>query len=139
MWCFSVAARLDSFCMLHELEMHTPLCPDPSGLEVATMDSGRHAILLWWVHLTVTFRALPRLRCFPTKAIQIWNQTNDMEHIFVVGQSRHRNTNLFRCWRLFLCNNWYSNELVRCWRLFSLFVITGTDELVRCWMLFICP
>lgn len=102
-------------------DMHTPLCPGPPGLEVAIVDFGRHAILLWWLQLTVTFRALPRLRCFPTKAIQIWNQTNDMEHIFVVGQSRHRNTNLFRCWRLF-----------------SLSVITGTNELVRCWISFIC-
>ncbi|CAM9119308.1 unnamed protein product [Laminaria digitata] len=28
-------------------------------------------------------------RCFPTKAIQIWNQTNDMEHIFIVGSYFH--------------------------------------------------
>ncbi|CAM9849850.1 unnamed protein product, partial [Discosporangium mesarthrocarpum] len=28
-------------------------------------------------------------RCFPTKAIQIWSQTNDMEHIFIVGSYFH--------------------------------------------------
>ena len=28
-------------------------------------------------------------RCFPTKAIQIWLQTNDLEHIFIVGSYFH--------------------------------------------------
>jgi SAM-dependent methyltransferase len=28
-------------------------------------------------------------RCFPTKAFQIWLQTNDMEHIFIVGSFFH--------------------------------------------------
>lgn len=28
-------------------------------------------------------------RCFPTKAIQIWLNTNDMEHIFIIGSYFH--------------------------------------------------
>jgi len=28
-------------------------------------------------------------RCFPTKAIQIWLETNDLEHIFIVGSYFH--------------------------------------------------
>jgi len=28
-------------------------------------------------------------RCFPTKAVQIWLQTNDLEHIFIVGAYYH--------------------------------------------------
>jgi ubiquinone/menaquinone biosynthesis C-methylase UbiE len=28
-------------------------------------------------------------RCFPTKAIQIWLQTNDFEHIFIIGSYFH--------------------------------------------------
>ena len=28
-------------------------------------------------------------RCFPTKAFQIWLQTNDLEHIFIVGSFFH--------------------------------------------------
>ena len=28
-------------------------------------------------------------RCFPTKAIAIWLQTNDLEHVFIVGSFFH--------------------------------------------------
>ena len=28
-------------------------------------------------------------RCFPTKAFQIWMQTNDLEHVFIVGSFFH--------------------------------------------------
>ena len=28
-------------------------------------------------------------RCFPTKAFRIWLQTNDLEHIFIVGSFFH--------------------------------------------------
>jgi len=28
-------------------------------------------------------------RCFPTKAIQLWLQTNDLEHVFIVGSFFH--------------------------------------------------
>ena len=28
-------------------------------------------------------------RCFPTKAVNIWLQTNDLEHVFVVGSYFH--------------------------------------------------
>eukprot|EP00640_Fibrocapsa_japonica_P002822 CAMPEP_0113934066 /NCGR_PEP_ID=MMETSP1339-20121228/1394_1 /TAXON_ID=94617 /ORGANISM="Fibrocapsa japonica" /LENGTH=270 /DNA_ID=CAMNT_0000935691 /DNA_START=43 /DNA_END=855 /DNA_ORIENTATION=- /assembly_acc=CAM_ASM_000762 len=28
-------------------------------------------------------------RCFPTKAIQIWLQTNDLEHVFIIGSYFH--------------------------------------------------
>lgn len=28
-------------------------------------------------------------RCFPTKAIQIWLQTNDFEHVFIIGSYFH--------------------------------------------------
>lgn len=30
-----------------------------------------------------------RIRCFPTKAMQIWLQTSDLEHIFIVGSFFH--------------------------------------------------
>ena len=28
-------------------------------------------------------------RCFPTKAVDIWLRTNDLEHVFVVGSYFH--------------------------------------------------
>ena len=28
-------------------------------------------------------------RCFPTKAFQIWLQTNDLEHVFIIGSFFH--------------------------------------------------
>ena len=28
-------------------------------------------------------------RCFPTKAINIWLKTNDLEHIFIIGSYFH--------------------------------------------------
>ena len=34
-------------------------------------------------------------RCFPTKAFQIWLNTNDLEHIFMVGSFFHFATGLF--------------------------------------------
>jgi Methyltransferase domain len=33
-------------------------------------------------------------RCFPTKAFQLWLQTNDLEHVFIIGSFFHY-TNLF--------------------------------------------
>ncbi|GMH89428.1 hypothetical protein TrST_g7339 [Triparma strigata] len=34
-------------------------------------------------------------RCFPTKAFQIWLQTNDLEHVFIVGSFFHFTENGF--------------------------------------------
>merc|ERR1712151_449717 len=34
-------------------------------------------------------------RCFPTKAVNIWLKTNDLEHVFIVGSYFHY-TNMFQ-------------------------------------------
>ena len=59
------AAKLDSVCMLHALGIHTPLCPCPSGLEVAAVGPQvwaiRHVLIVAAAHGDVSRTPTPQV------------------------------------------------------------------------------